>query len=572
VSGPRRASGVKGASAQLRALLREVLLEAADDGASVPELLAAVRARGGGGVSRALVERTLAADVACTSVTSGGRARWVVDAEAVAQNALDDVSGARTPGASTSGASASVDREDSLAALATLELRDWQAEALAAWSASTRGVVEAVTGTGKTRLALAAVRLVVERGGVVLVLVPTLGLQDQWVRELAAVVPRDAIGRLGGGRSDDLDRHRVLVATPQSAAELPIEPPYGSPGLLIADEAHRLGAPTWAGALKEHFAMRLALTATFEREDDGLVEVLEPYFGGIVHRYGYAQAARDGTIAPFDVTLVGVPLTPEERARHDELDGRVRRLTASLAASGALPREPRALIAALAAIVADAERSGRDGAQARVAREYLSVVRERRSVAAGARLKADVVAALAPALQTHRTLLFTDTVEQAEAAVGRLRAGGAPAASLHGELDARSRRSRLARFGRGELVALAAPRVLDEGVDLPDADVAIALSAFRTRRHLVQRLGRVLRLKPDGRGAHLLLLHAAGTLEDPARGGHHGFLEQVDGVARSRVDLTVGLAAHGGLDGEDLATLVVRLTGPSVPDGAGSPR
>lgn len=554
-------------STQLRQMLRAVLLEAGEDGRSVPELLGAVRSRGGGGVSRALVERTLVADPACASVAVNGRARWVVDADAVADAAehrgADAVDG-REQGA--------VDREGSLAALATLELRDWQAEALAVWSATTCGVVEAVTGTGKTRLALAAVRLVVERGGVVLVLVPTLGLQDQWVRELAAVVPRAAIGRLGGGRSDDLDHHRVLVATPQSAAELPIEPPYGSPGLLVADEAHRLGAPTWAGALKDAFTMRLALTATFEREDDGLVEVLEPYFGGVVHRYGYVEAARDGTIAPFDVTLVGVPLTPSERSRHDELDARVRRLTASLAASGALPREPRALIAALAAIVADAERAGRDGAQARVAREYLSVVRERRSVAAGARLKSDVVAALAPALAGHRTLLFTDTVEQAEDAVRRLRAGGAPAASLHGELDARSRRSRLARFGRGELVALAAPRVLDEGVDLPDADVAVALSAFRTRRHLVQRLGRVLRLKPDGRGAHLLLLHATETLEDPARGGHHGFLAQIDGVARSRMDVTVGLDARGGLAGDDLALLVARLTGPSVPDGHAAPR
>jgi superfamily II DNA or RNA helicase len=447
-------------------------------------------------------------------------------------------------------------------------------------------VVEAVTGTGKTRLALAAVRLVVERGGVVLVLVPTLGLQDQWVRELAAVVPRAAIGRLGGGRSDDLDRHRVLVATPQSAAELPIEPPYGALGLLVADEAHRLGAPTWAGALKDGFSLRLALTATFEREDDGLVEVLEPYFGGVVHRYDYADAARDGTIAPFDVTLVGVPLTSAERDRHDELDGRVRRLTASLAASGALPREPRALIAALAAIVADAERSGRDGAQSRVAREYLAVVRERRAVAAGARLKVDVVAALAPVLADRRSLVFTDTVDQAEEVVGRLRAGGAPAASLHGELDARSRRSRLARFGRGELVALAAPRVLDEGVDLPDADVAIALSAFRTRRHLVQRLGRVLRLKSDGRGAHLVLLHATGTLEDPARGGHHGFLAQVAGVARSRVDLDIMLGGDGRPASDGLVALVARLaatgvgwasggdvsSGPGVPDAAAGPR
>jgi superfamily II DNA or RNA helicase len=543
-------------SERLRALVRTALRTADEDGLSVSELLAVVRGRGGGGVSRAALERSLQADPACVEQQVNGRPRWIVDAALVSDDGIGDEVERSEPGII-------VDRERSLEGLAALELRAWQAEALAVWSATSRGVVEAVTGTGKTRLALAAVRLVVERGGVVLVLVPTLGLMDQWVRELAAVVPRTAIGRLGGGSSDDLGRHRVLVATPQSAAELPIEPPSGTVGLLVADEAHRLGAPTWAGALKEAFPLRLALTATFEREDDGLVEVLEPYFGGVVHRYGYAEAARDGTIAPFDVTLIGVPLTGEEQQRHDELDGRIRRLTASLAASGALPREPRALIAALAAIVADAERSGRDGAQSRVAREYLSVVRERRSVAAGARRKLEVVGALAPALAAHRTLVFTDTVEQAEEVVRRLRSAGAPAATLHGELDARTRRSRLARFGRGELVALAAPRVLDEGVDLPDADVAVALSAFRTRRHLVQRLGRVLRLKPDGRGAHLLLLHAAGTLEDPARGGHHGFLEQIADVARTRLD--VDLAATGTVPGaQDALVAVLERLGPST--------
>jgi superfamily II DNA or RNA helicase len=565
-------------STRLRDLTRTVLRGVDEDGLTVPELLVQVRAHGGGGVSRAALERSLAADPACTAREVNGRQRWVLDAEALA----DDGSGAATLGADTAldGASVggTIDRERSLAGLAALELRPWQAEALAVWSQTLRGVVEAVTGTGKTRLALAAVRLVVERGGVVLILVPTLGLLDQWVRELAAVVPRERIGRLGGGRSDDLDHHRVLVATPQSAAELPIEPPFGTVGLLVADEAHRLGAPTWAGALKDAFELRLALTATFEREDDGLIEVLEPYFGGVVHRYGYAEAARDGTIAPFDVTLVGVPLTHDEQRRHDDLDARVRRLTASLAASGALPREPRALIAALAAIVSEAERSGRDGAQSRAAREYLSAVRERRAVAAGARRKTEVVAALAPALAGHRTLVFTDTVEQAEAVVGRLRARGAPAATLHGELDARARRSRLARFGRGELLVLAAPRVLDEGVDLPDADVAVALSAFRTRRHLVQRLGRVLRLKADGRSAHLVLLHASGTLEDPSRGGHHGFLEQVAGVARSRLDVELadpdgsasgpGAAsdAGGALDPGPLAVVLGRLGARSASD------
>ena len=528
----------------LRSIVRGAL---AGGDASVTELLTAVRARGGARIARSAVERCLSDDPACSMVEELGRVRWRLDPAL----ALDPAEGGADGGHGGAGDAGvvAVDREVSRAGLDALALRDWQAQALAAWSAPGRGVVEAVTGSGKTRLALAAVRLIVERGGVALVLVPTLGLLDQWVRELRSVVPDGRVGRLGGGRADDLDRNAVLVATPQSAAGLPIEPPYGVPGLLVADEAHRFGAATWGDALKPAFVLRLALTATFERGDDGVEDVLTPYFGEVVHRYGYAEAARDGTIAPFDVTLVGVPLTPSEQDRHDELDGRVRRLTAGLVTGGGLPREPRALIAALSAIVAEAQRSGRDGPQVRAAREYLAAVRERRAVAAGAAHKTGVVAALAPALAARRTLVFTDTVEQAEAIVAVLRRAGTAASTVHGELEDRQRRSRLARFGRGELVALAAPRVLDEGVDLPDADVALALSAFRTRRHLVQRLGRVLRRKSDGRAAHLVLLHASGTLEDPARGGHHGFLEQVDGVARTREDLVVPVPVLGPAPG-----------------------
>lgn len=549
-------------SSQLRSGLRRLLAEAGEDGASLVELVRALRGGGGAGVSRAAIVRELSNDPACHEIDVLGRSRWHLDAELVDE-------GPPSPRGPVIGdGDGHVDRAASRAGLDALELRDWQAQALAAWSAAGSGVVEAVTGSGKTRLALAAVRLVVERGGAVLVLVPTLGLLDQWVRELVSVVPRGAIGRLGGGASDDLDGHRVLVATPQSAAQLPIEPPHGALGLLVADEAHRMGAPTWGAALKSQFALRLALTATFEREDDGLTDVLTPYFGDVVVRYGYADAARDGTIAPFDVTCIGVPLDAQERSRHDALDDRIRRLTATFAAFGTLPREPRALLATLAAMVADAQRSGREGPQVRAAREYLAAVRERRALAAGARHKRDVVAALAPALAARRTLAFTDTVEQAEDVVRMLRAGGVAARSLHGELDERARRSRLARFGRGELAALAAPRVLDEGVDLPEADVALALSAFRTRRHLTQRLGRVLRLKPDGRGAELLLLHATGTLEDPARGGHHGFLTTIDGVARSRTDLDVTV----GSETSALAALVERLMSVGVPSRTPAPR
>ncbi len=531
---------------------------------AVPEILRAVRSAGATGCSRAALERALAADPACVAETAAGRTRWRLDPAAADPGLAGPGARWTGPGAGRSGPPPAVDRAASRAGLDALALRAWQAEALATWTATGRGVVEAVTGAGKTRLALAAVRLVVERGGGVLVLVPGLALQDQWVRELGSILPRGAVGRLGGGAGDDLDRHRVVVATPQSAAGLPIDPPGDVPGLLVADEAHRLGAPTWAAALRETFTLRLALTATFEREDDGVVEVLEPYFGGVVHRYGYAEAARDGVIAPFEVTLVGVPLTLTERARHDELDARVRRLTSALAATGALPRAPRELLRALAAMVADAERSGRDGPQVRAAREYLAIVRERRALAAGAARKRDAVAVLAPALARHRTLAFTDTVAEAEDVAGLLRAGGVRAEAVHGGLDAGERRSRIAGLERGRLAALVAARVLDEGIDLPDADVALALSAFRTRRHLVQRLGRVLRRKEDGRAAHLLLLHASGTLEDPERGGHHGFLAQVEGVARRRRDTALSTPGRDAVaDAADLAEITAALRATS---------
>jgi superfamily II DNA or RNA helicase len=478
--------------------------------ATVPRIVASLRRSGHRRVPRAEVERTLERDGRFVSDRADLRARWRVVAEAPA-DAPPRVDGRRR--------------------LADLELRDWQVEALTAWSRTCRGVVEAVTGTGKTRLALAAIATVLGRGGRALVLVPTLELQAQWARELAALVPEARIGRLGGGGDGDLFSHDVVVATPHSAAAVPVDLPPATPGLLVADEAHRYGAPTWGAALSEAFSLRLALTATYERGDDGVEDVLAPYFGEVVYRYDFGRAVADQALAPFRLALVGVELTGPERAQHEQLDARVRALHRELVSGLGMPRDPAARFAAVAAVVADAERTGRSGPQVAACREYLAKVRHRREVAAQAAGKLEVCAQVAGALQGRRTLVFVDTVEQAEQAAGRLTSRGLKAETVHGELPTDRRRIRLHQLRRGELDALVAPRVLDEGIDVPEADVALVLAAFRTRRQLVQRLGRVLRRKRDGRHADLLLLHAVGTGEDPARGGHRDFLDRVGPVA-----------------------------------------
>lgn len=516
-------------------LLADVLAERGE--LTTRELVRSVRAAGGHGVSRSVVERTLQDDGRFLAGDDPAKPTWRLGApEGVP--VTPSSSPPPSPGATR-------------AALDALALRPWQAEAFAAWSATGRGVIEAVTGTGKTRLAMAAIRAFVDRGARALVLVPTLELQDQWVREVRELVPELRVGRLGGGHDDDLFARQVVVATPHSAAAVPVDLPPATPGLLVADEAHRYGAPTWGAALPASFTFRLALTATYERGDDGIVDVLAPYFGDVAFRYGYDRAVAEGTVAPFRIALVGVELDDAERSAHDQLDARVKQLHRELVGGLGMPREPRELFAAVAAVVADADRTSRSGPQVRACREYLVRVRERRDVAATASAKLDVCRALAPVLRGGRSLVFSDTVEQADAAARVLAAAGPSAETVHGQLPGDKRRIRLALFRRGDLDVVVAPRVLDEGVDVPAADVAVVLAAFRTRRQMVQRLGRVLRVKPDGRAARLVIAYAIGTAEDPAVGGHRDFLADVRSVAQ-RVDRFAlpsdALAVAGWLD------------------------
>ncbi len=492
-----------------------------DDGLPLPRLVKAVKATGGKGVSRSAIEKALVRDGRFHRTEILGRQMWSVDPDAPSPV---QASAAAAPG-------------DTAAPLDGLDLRDWQIDAFAKWAvAGCTGVVEAVTGTGKTRLAIAAVRACLAQGGRALVLVPTLDLLTQWQRQLRDHVPNARIGQLGGGHTDDLHDHHVVIATPHSAAALPIDLPRGAIGLLVADEAHRYGAPTWGEALKPDFAMRLALTATYERNDDGLIDVLGPYFGGVVAEYGFAEAAADNVIAPFDIEFIGVPLTASERKAYDVAGARVREHRRELVSHG-LPKAPLELIAAAAKLSAQAEglpntRAGRDVVAARA---FLSALRGRRDAAAQADAKLEVIRRLAPELSTAgtRTLVFTDTVDQAERAAVALRSGGIAAEEIHGDLRGDKRKIRLAQFRNGNLQAVVAPRVLDEGVDVPDAELAIALAAFRTRRQMIQRLGRVLRLKEDGRAAKLVIAYAIQTREDPDLGAQEDFLAEVMDVARS---------------------------------------
>src|SRR5439155_22469832 len=61
----------------------------------------------------------------------------------------------------------------------------------------------------------------------------------------------------------------------------------------------------------------------------------------------------------------------------------------------------------------------------------------------------------------------------------------------------KERREVLLRFNNGTFPIVATSRVLNEGVNVPEANIAIILSGSATVREHVQRLGRILRKSPD---------------------------------------------------------------------------
>jgi superfamily II DNA or RNA helicase len=412
-----------------------------------------------------------------------------------------------------------------------LNLYPWQKEALRKWKAQNYlGVVEAVTGAGKTMIGINATIEQVEKDGFVLVIVPSLELLKQWEMKLQENLPNAQIGIFGGGSQVTFRDYEVIVATVNAARRYELLPPRKRVGLLIADECHRYGSNSNKDALDERFERRLGLSATYQRNDNGNTEWLEPYFGETCFRLNYKRAIDDGVISQFSVALVGVAFSDFERAEYDEYSEKLYRLKKKLLNGFDLTEEPFGEFMKEVSLLAE----GGCGEGTGIARSYLSAFEKRRALLAESPAKIQGLFKLIDAIENaNRTLIFTQTVESAETIAETLQESGIEAQAIHSKMKMDERRRVLSEFRDGNLKVIVAPQVLDEGVDVPEADLAIIVAASKTRRQMIQRMGRVLRRKQDGRLARFALLFVEETSEDPQSGAHEEFIEELTSVAHS---------------------------------------
>ena len=405
----------------------------------------------------------------------------------------------------------------------------WQREALLAWQANgRRGIVQAVTAAGKTELALAAIEAHLDRRGKVAVIVPGVDLARQWEARIGDRFPSARIGLMGDGDKATLDVADIVVAVVHSASHeyLGLN---GDRGLLIADEVHRYATESFVAALEDDFEARLGLTATLERDDGAHMTLLLPYFTSVVFTLGYRRALADGVIAPYKVALVGVDLTRDEKEEYDRLSQAMTGMSVTLIRDHGVRGQPfRDFMADVTWL------NQQDDRRASIAASrWLKACRDRRTLLAQASMKTTALDALTPSLRSaERSLVFTETVASSDVVASHLRYHGLSVQAIHSHLARPERERILGDFAAGRLHSVVAPRLLDEGIDVPDADLAVVLAASRSRRQMIQRMGRVLRRKSDHRRARFVIVYVLGSSDDPDdvyyEGQHDELLDAAD--------------------------------------------
>jgi len=350
-----------------------------------------------------------------------------------------------------------------------VEPRFYQTESIVNWKQNERcGVVVLPTGAGKTYVAQMAIEIC---GRQTLVIVPTIDLMNQWYDVLLSTFNAE-IGLIGGGFYEI----GAITVTTYASAFRHQERLGNQFGLVIFDECHHLPSEGYKYAAEFAIApFRLGLSATPERAD-GAEEFLEKLVGKFVYRLE-AQELAGEYLADYTVERVEVDLSDDERIAYQN----ERAIYTDFKRKMNLPY-------------------GQDGwrmfimqsARSEDGRRAMKAYRNQKKIALGTESKIQVLQDLLIRHRKDKALIFTAENEM----VYRISNDYLIPAITH-ETNIKERRFWLEAFNKGDVLALCTSKVLNEGVNIPDASVAIILSGSGSSREHIQRLGRILRKKGD---------------------------------------------------------------------------
>ena len=363
--------------------------------------------------------------------------------------------------------------------------RPYQIEALNAWQKNgSKGVVVLPTGSGKTILAILCIE---QTKRPTLIHVPTIDLMHQWYEVLKENFDIN-IGLLGGGENEI---HPITVATYDSAL-LHVTHKGNLFGFQIFDECHHLpGAQFQYTALGSIAPFRLGLTATPER-GDGKEHLLYQLCGPLCFQTHIHELS--GTnLSPYDVITIEIEMQEQEREQYET----ARKCYIDfLREENIQMSQPNGWNKFL--YKSSISQKGREAFKAYILQKQLSQA---------SRAKEEKIWQVVRSHTSDRILIFTQDNDMAYRIGKRFLW---PVLTHH--TKSKERTQFLDNFRKGSFTILVTSKVLNEGVDVPEANVGIVVSGSGSIREHVQRLGRLLR-PVEGKNAMLYELVSKDTSE-----------------------------------------------------------
>ena len=368
-----------------------------------------------------------------------------------------------------------------------------QGAAVAEWcNAGYHGVLEMATGSGKTITSMiGAYRLYQEKKPLLIVVaVPYVPLIEQWCDEIVSFELKPVNLTMAGNakkRGRELQKLRRRLRTNLSDVEVVVVShdtlctpkfladikAFNCTRLLIADEVHNLGRPSFINDPPEFFDYRLGLSATPVRQyDEPGTEALFRFFGPVAFRFTLEEAIGH-CLVEYDYYTHDVYLTQSEMDEWFDLTGKIKQ---------------------------NAWRSEDEEPD-----EYLAkLMRDRRALLETASGKLTALGALLMEEDTsslQHTLIYSSDKgpNQLESVNQLLRDRNILFHQLTAEETANRNQTKqiIKSFQEAEIQVLTAKRVLDEGINIPQIRKAFILASTTVERQWIQRRGRLLRTCSD---------------------------------------------------------------------------
>jgi superfamily II DNA or RNA helicase len=298
-------------------------------------------------------------------------------------------------------------------------------------------------------------------------------------------------------------------------------PPDKTYDLVICDEAHHYSNTSEGGfgaALNQiRTNALLGLSATLGREGGKKRQELESLLGDVVYTYSVEDAQEDGIIPDFEWTVHPTPL---EASEADEWENKTNQIT-NLFKQVRYSDRSTQLLRNLDVPFTEFQDLGdfiRAHKAANIERDTVpdswenlhAAIMSRNMIRHRSRPKLDAAIDLAEEYLTAdgdgiKIVMFTMNIDMVEEIESQLSRVCNDVYAVHSQVKSSTKkkdktvRKRIDRFKTADNGVLIAPKLLDEGIDVPDAEVGINVAGTKTELQLIQRMGRILRRHADQR-------------------------------------------------------------------------